>query len=119
MTMYFTIGGRPACARAVEQLEHHLSQDARFTLPKHDGRWCHADDFCEFLVFLAGGAPFYEGLPISQILGSFCPNNERYDHVAGLLASLLTGNAESAHLKPKLHAALEHLRPHVVAASAA
>jgi len=116
MTLYLKLGGRPAFQEAVETLENRLCQDGTFP-PSQDGRVLrHSDELCEFLIFLFGGAPFYDGMPIGMVLKPLRLDDVRYDRFVDHVVDALAGSHSTIRNETRMRVALEHIRPHVVTA---
>lgn len=114
MTLYLKLGGRPAFQEAIETLASKLYQDSAFRLP-HDGPVLrHADELCEFLIFLFGGAPFYDGMPIGQVLRPLRLDDDRYDRFVDHVVRSLGGRRSSVRDETQMRVVMEHIRPHVV-----
>ncbi len=114
MTLYLKLGGRPAFQEAIKTLENRLYQDGAFR-PSQDGHILrHADELCEFLVFLFGGAPFYDGMPIGAVLQPLRLDDSRYDRFVDHVVNALGGNRSSVRNEAQMRVVMEHIRPHVV-----
>lgn len=114
MTLYLKIGGRPAFKEAMTRLEDRLSSDGSFGFAEQGGKLSNTDDLCEFLIFLSGGAPFYDGSPVAEILGPLRLSDARYDLFVDHLVDVLTGDLRSIRAETELRLVMEHVRPHVV-----
>lgn len=114
MTLYLKLGGRPAFQEAIETLENKLRQDGAFR-PSQDGRVLrYSEELCEFLVFLFGGAPFYDGMPIGTVLEPLRLDDSRYDRFVDHVVNALGGNCSSVRNEAQMRVVMEHIRPHVV-----
>ncbi|WP_346895205.1 Clp protease ClpP [uncultured Roseibium sp.] len=114
MTLYLKLGGRPAFQEAMKTLENKLYQDGAFR-PSQDGRILrHSDELCEFLVFLFGGAPFYDGMPIGTVLQPLRLDDNRYDRFVDHVVNALGGDRSSVSNEAQMRVVMEHIRPHVV-----
>ncbi len=71
-------------------------------------------DLLEFLIFLAGGSPVYDGLPVSKMLSPLCPTNEAFDDFVDHVATSMIGTERPVRIEADLRLMLEHIRPHVV-----
>ncbi|WP_196223264.1 hypothetical protein [Roseibium sp. RKSG952] len=80
------IGGRPALEQALVELRFKLRADAGFSFLTQPEHYLSNGDLCEFLVFLCGGAPLYEGLPVNVVFGPLCPTHDAFDAFSGHLA---------------------------------
>lgn len=115
MTLYLELGGRTAILNAV-------SAALAGTDATQPGT---AEDFTEFLVFLFGGAPVYEGPALHQTLGSVCRDHAGFDRLADALARALIRSPQTRPLDHDVRRTLEQIRchavrgPHPVALSAA
>ncbi|MDN3719579.1 hypothetical protein QW131_11205 [Roseibium salinum] len=48
-----------------------------------------SDDLSEFLIFLCGGAPFYDGEPVSRLLSPLCSSADTYQRFVDHLVAVL------------------------------
>ncbi|ADZ70239.1 hypothetical protein [Polymorphum gilvum] len=118
MTLYLTLGGRPAIRQAVAAvLTEPMPEAGGGTVPAAAAT--AADDLTEFLVFLFGGAPIYEGPPISHTLAPYCADPGGYDRFVDRLARHLVGRNLPVRVEAELRVLLERVRRHVVGASCA
>ncbi|NBN63732.1 hypothetical protein GWI72_03765 [Microvirga tunisiensis] len=104
MTLYLELGGRAAIRRALEATlsgGHPEQVEAR-------------EEFAEFLVFLFGGAPVYEGPALHQTVAPFCCGHQAYDRLVDALTEVLTASPQAAGLERDVRRALEQVRCHVV-----
>ena len=114
MTLYLKLGGRPTFQEAIETLERRLKQDGKFSQPHGGHVLPNADELCEFLIFLFGGAPFYDGMPIDRVLRPLRLDDTRYDRFVDHVVIALTGGRPSVRNETQLRVVMEHIRPHVV-----
>ncbi|PVB60930.1 Clp protease ClpP [Labrenzia sp. 011] len=113
MTLYMKLGGRKAIMQAMPRLRTRLEQDSCFDLSKFRQEFETSDDLCEFLTFLSGGAPFYDGKPVAELLTPVCPSQETYQRfVDHLVAVLFDGSASGE--ESVLRDVMERLRPQVL-----
>ena len=113
MTLYLKLGGRPGISRAVEGLLERLRKD-RTGRADHELDVEQRTDLTEFLIFLSGGAPFYDGRPIASLLSHFCPNDAAFDRMVDLLAEAAIGQERSIRVEAELRLMMEHIRAHVI-----
>lgn len=114
MTLYLKLGGRPAFREAIETLKSRLYQDSTFRLSQGDPVLRHSDELCEFLIFLFGGAPYYDGMPIGRVLSPLRLDDSRYDRFVDHVVSALENRRSSIRDETQLRVVMEHIRPHVV-----
>ncbi|WP_428524836.1 Clp protease ClpP [Roseibium sp.] len=115
MTLYMKIGGRKAVLAAVPALKERLDADPCFDLSALRGEFDTSGDLCEFLVFLFGGAPFYDGKPVTDLLSPLCDCDDVYGRFVDHLVAVLLRNALSEENEAELRSLMERLRPHVLA----
>ncbi|MEP0232411.1 Clp protease ClpP [Roseibium sp.] len=115
MTLYMKLGGRPAIVDAVERLSGRLSLDTSFCDAAKGLPEIWREDFAEFLIFLSGGAPFYDNSPIRTLLMPLCPTDEAFDAFVDHLATVLIGKTRSVRLEAEMRLMMEHIRPYIVA----
>ncbi len=108
------LGGRPAIVDAVERLSSRLNHDASFSDATKQLPEIWQEDFAEFLIFLSGGAPFYDSSPISTLLSPLCPTDEAFDVLVDHLAAVLIGRTRSVRLEAEMRLMMEHVRPYAV-----
>ena len=115
MTLYMKLGGRRAIMQAMPRLLSRLEQDPCFHLEDIRGEFERSDDLSEFLIFLAGGAPFYDGKPVCELLSPICTCADVYERfVDHLVSVLLVGPRSSASDETDLRNLMGHLRPQVL-----
>lgn len=115
MTLYMKLGGRKAIMRAMPRLLTRLEQDACFNLGNFRREFERSDDLSEFLIFLSGGAPFYDGKPISELLSPICTCADVYERfVDHLISVLLVGRQAATADETDLRDLMNRLRPHVL-----
>jgi len=114
MTLYMNIGGRAAIAKALALLKERLEADPCFDAAPVLDEVHDSSDFSEFLIFLTGGAPFYDGKPVSDLLAPLCGCKEIYGRfVDHLVATLLAGQAGGSD-ETSLRALMDRLQPQVL-----
>ncbi|MHA7772462.1 globin family protein [Roseibium sp. M-1] len=114
MTLYMKLGGRKAIMRAMPRLQARLEQDPCFDLAGFRQEFERSDDLTEFLTFLFGGAPFYDGKPVSALLSPICTCVDVYERfVDHLVAVFFGGNALAAD-EADLRALMQRLQPQVL-----
>lgn len=116
MTLYIELGGRSVIERAVR---HVLSVRLPNTSRPSDVMLPHQaellrEDLTEFLIFLFGGAPFYEGPAIHHAFSYICSSHSAFDEVREMFIQELTQRPQAAGLRAQVHAALEQIRHHAV-----
>ncbi|KZM48589.1 Clp protease ClpP [Labrenzia sp. OB1] len=113
MTLYMKLGGRRAFMQAMPRLQARLEQDSCFDSSKFRHEFEQSDDLSEFLIFLFGGAPYYEGKPVTKLLSPVCPSVETYQRfVDHLVAAFFDGRASDE--EADLRNLMERLRPQVL-----
>jgi truncated hemoglobin YjbI len=116
MTLYIELGGRSVIEHAVRQAVSACA----LTNSKSPGAFAPhktaqaTEDLIEFLTFLFGGSPFYEGQAIHQAFSCLCNSHPGFDEVRDVLLQELTRRPQTAGLRPQVHAALEQIRHHAV-----
>ncbi len=93
MTLYLKLGGRTAIMRAMPRLKARLEQDPCFDVTSFLPEFEHSDDLTEFLIFLAGGAPFYDGKPVCELLAPICTCNNIYERFVDHLVAVIFDGA--------------------------
>ncbi|MFN4127784.1 hypothetical protein [Pannonibacter indicus] len=116
MTLYIELGGRSVIERAVRQVVNARSGSqsgisGMFT-PQQTAQ--ASEDLTEFLTFLFGGSPIYEGPAIHLSFSCLCTSHAAFDEVRDLFTRELTLRPQTAGLRPQVHAALEQIRHHAV-----
>jgi len=114
MTIYLTLGGRNEIMRAMPRLQARLEEDPCFDLAGFRQEFERSDDFAEFLIFLFGGAPFYEGKPISALLSPLCTCADVYDRFVDHLVAVYFGEGGMADSEEVLRELMQRLRPQVL-----
>jgi len=114
MTLYMKLGGRKTITQAMPRLLARLEQDPRFTLGSLRQELERSDDLTEFLVFLSGGAPFYDGKPINELLSPICPCQEVYGRFVDHMVCVLFGGNPAAADETDLRNLMDRIRPHVL-----
>jgi len=114
MTLYMKLGGRKAIMRAMPRLLARLEQDPCFALGTFRQEFERSDDLTEFLVFLSGGAPFYDGKPVCELLSPICTCRDVYERFVDHMVCVLFGNHPTAADESDLRELMERIRPHVL-----
>ncbi|SHM05807.1 globin family protein [Roseibium suaedae] len=114
MELYLSLGGRPAIAAAVERLDRRLRLDSGFGGGNRPLQASYAEDLTEFLVFVTGGAPIYEGRPVSMLLRPLCPSPEAFEILVDHVVTVLIGRERRPAEEAQLRRLLEHVRPMVL-----
>ena len=114
MTLYLRLGGRAAIDEALFRLRERLSGDPAFKHANFRGELQSRSDFAEFLVFLVGGAPFYDGRPVNELLSPLCDSEDLYDRFAGHIIDALRDFGCSKEDAQELRSLLLRLRPQVL-----
>jgi hypothetical protein len=115
MTLYMKIGGRKAVLAAIPPLKNRLESDPCFDLAPLRGEFDASGDFCEFLVFLFGGSPFYDGKPVTDLLSPLCDCDDVYGRFVDHLVAVLLHDDLNEESEAELRSLMERLRPHVLA----
>ncbi|POF31494.1 globin domain-containing protein [Roseibium marinum] len=113
MTLYMKLGGRKAIKQAMPRLRARLEQDPCFDLSKFRQEFERSDDLTEFLIFLFGGAPFYDGKPVTELLSPVCPSQEIYQRFVDHLVTVIFDGRTSGE-ETGLRDLMERLRPQVL-----
>lgn len=114
MTLYLKLGGRKAIMHAMPRLQARLEQDPCFDLDGFRQEFECGDDLTEFLIFLSGGAPFYDGKPICELLSPICTCSNVYERfVDHLIAVILVEKGHQSDEKD-FRELLSRLRPQVL-----
>ncbi|MBD8890124.1 Clp protease ClpP [Roseibium litorale] len=116
MELYLTLGGRPAIAAAAERLNKRLRLDSGFGGSSRALPAPYLEDLTEFLVFVTGGAPVYEGRPVSKLLRPLCPSQEAFEVLVDHVVTVLIGRERRPTEEAQLRVLLEHVRPLVLSA---
>ncbi len=114
MTLYIKLGGRRAITQAMPRLQARLEQDTRFAFDSFRKEFECSDDLCEFLIFLFGGAPFYDGKPVYELLSPVCTSADVYEQFVDHLVSVFLGSKFSGEDETNLRRLMERLRPQVL-----
>ncbi|QFS99574.1 hypothetical protein FIV06_19240 [Labrenzia sp. THAF191b] len=114
MTLYMKLGGRTAIMRAMPRLKARLEQDPCFDVTNFLPEFEHSDDLTEFLIFLAGGAPFYDGKPVCELLAPICTCNNIYERFVDHLVAVIFDGAPAPGDEEHLRELMSRLRPHVL-----
>ncbi|MBN9670893.1 Clp protease ClpP [Roseibium aggregatum] len=114
MTLYNKLGGRKAIMQAMPLLQVRLEQDPCFDLTKFRQEFERSDDLTEFLVFLFGGAPFYDGKPVNALLSPICTCADVYDRFVDHLVAVFFDGTAIAAAEEDLRNLMDRLRPQVL-----
>ncbi|CTQ54916.1 hypothetical protein LP7551_03455 [Roseibium album] len=114
MTLYLKLGGRKAILRAMPSLKARLEQDSCFNLESFRQEFERSDDLTEFLIFLSGGAPFYDGKPVSELLSPVCTCADIYERFVDHLVAVFFTGSRAASDEQELRALMKKLRPQVL-----
>ncbi|GAB4517480.1 MAG: hypothetical protein Tsb0019_17260 [Roseibium sp.] len=114
MTLYMKLGGRKAIMQAMPRLLARLDEDPCFDLGPYRREIEHSDDLSEFLVFLAGGAPAYDGKPVCELLSPICTGDEVYNRFVDHLVAVLFGESPQHDDETDLRQLMDRLRPRVL-----
>jgi hypothetical protein len=114
MTLYMKLGGRKAIMLAMPRLLARLDEDPCFDLGSHRREIENSDDLTEFLVFLSGGAPAYDGKPVSELLSPICTGDEVYNRFVDHLVAVFFGDTPPAGDETDLRQLMDRLRPRVL-----
>ncbi|MBO6894326.1 MAG: Clp protease ClpP [Roseibium sp.] len=114
MTLYMKLGGRQAIMRAMPSLKSRLEQDPCFDLKGFRQEFEHSDDLTEFLIFLSGGAPFYDGKPVSELLSPLCTCEDIYHRFVDHLVAVFFDNHRGESDEKGLRDLMDRLRPQVL-----
>lgn len=114
MTLYMKLGGRKTIIQAMPRLQARLEQDPCFDLGRLRHGFARSDDLCEFLIFLCGGAPFYDGEPVSRLLSPLCTSADTYERFVDHLVAVLFDGRGASRDEAELRDLMEQLRPRVL-----
>lgn len=114
MTLYYNLGGRRAIIQAMPRLQARLEDDPCFDLSGFRDEFERSDDLSEFLVFLFGGAPVYDGKPVDSLLSPLCTCKEAYERLVDHLVAVFLNDRESRADEEDLRDLMERLRPRVL-----
>ncbi|MEE4013388.1 Clp protease ClpP [Roseibium sp. FZY0029] len=114
MTLYMKLGGREAIMQAMPHLKARLEQDPCFDVSSFLPEFEHSDDLTEFLIFLSGGAPIYDGKPVSDLLAPICTCNNIYERFVDHLVAVIFNGVRAPGDEADLRDLMDRLRPHVI-----
>ena len=114
MTLYLKLGGREAVVRAMPRLKARLEQDPCFDITRFREEFEGSDDLTEFLIFLCGGAPFYDGKPVCELLSPICTCSDVYEQFVDHLVIVFFAGNENQCDEAELRQLMETLRPQVL-----
>ncbi|MES0809193.1 Clp protease ClpP [Roseibium sp. SCPC15] len=114
MTLYLKLGGRDAIIRVMPRLQARLEQDACFDHAGFRKEFEHSDDLTEFLIFLSGGAPFYEGKPVCNLLSPICTCPDVYERFVDHLVAVFFAGRDHHSDEEHLRDLMDRLRPQVL-----
>lgn len=115
MTVYMNIGGRSAVETAISALKERLETDPCFNLSSLPNEFDHSGDLCEFLVFLLGGAPIYNGRPAADLLSPICGCEDSYERFVDHLVAVFFGPQGFYEGEETLRTMMGRLRPCILA----
>lgn len=113
MTLYLNIGGRKAIKAVLPVLQARLEADPVFDPDHIRQAFGQTTDLCEFLVFITGGAPVYDGKPMAELLMPLCRSEEAYGRFAEHLAAGLGDQGAAPQDVTELHQLMQRLRSHI------
>lgn len=114
MTLYLKLGGRDAVVRAMPRLQARLEQDPCFDATQFRTEFERSDDLMEFLIFLSGGAPFYDGKSICNLLAPICTCHDVYERFVDHLVMVFFAGRRNKTDEAELRHLMETLRPQVL-----
>jgi len=114
MTLYIELGGRKAIMQAMPHLQSRLEQDPCFDLSKFRQEFERSDDLTEFMVFLFGGAPFYDGKPVDALLSPLCTCADVYERFVDHLVAVFFDQRTVPAAEESLRHLMDQLRPQVL-----
>ncbi|MEP3047602.1 MAG: Clp protease ClpP [Roseibium sp.] len=114
MTLYMTLGGRNAIMQAMPVIRNRLQEDPCFDEDGLHTEFTQSGDLCEFLIFLSGGAPIYDGKPFYELLAPLCNGPGLYDRFVDHLIAVLVGNRHTSQDEEHLREIMSNLRPQVL-----
>lgn len=119
MTLYLRLGGHPAIERAVDEVMAQLVKDPLFMSRNQVRlRICPRTGLVEFLTYLTGGSPTYEGLPLGFVHDGLFVNERQFDVFAQYLISAIGRNGEDMRAATEISYILERVRPYLFAEAA-
>lgn len=114
MTLYMKLGGRKTIMQAMPRLQARLEEDPCFDPGRFRQEFERSEDLSEFLIFLSGGAPFYDGKPVTKLLSPICTGSDIYQRFVDHLAAVFFEDAPSSDEEIELRDVMERLRPQVL-----
>ncbi len=114
MTLYMKLGGRKAIMGAMPSLKVRLEQDPAFNVDSFREEFEHSENLSEFLIFLAGGAPLYDGKPICELLSPLCRCSQSYDRFVDHLVAVFFGTRNAPAEEDQLRDLMDRIRPQVL-----
>lgn len=114
MTLYMKLGGRQAIMQAMPRLQARLEEDPCFDLSRFRPEFEQSDDLSEFLVFLFGGAPFYDGKPVCTLLSPLCTSADAYERFVDHMVAVFVGDTDVPAYEMDLRQLMNRLRPRVL-----
>lgn len=114
MTLYLKLGGREAVVRAMPRLQARLEQDPCFDITAFRQEFERPDDLTEFMIFLSGGAPFYDGKPICELLSPICTCPDIYERFVDHLVIVFFAGSRNERDETELRRLMDALRPQVL-----
>ncbi|MEO9527864.1 Clp protease ClpP [Roseibium sp.] len=114
MTLYMKLGGRKAIMQAMPALHARLDKDPCFDIATFRQEFERSDDLTEFLIFLSGGAPFYDGKPVADLLSPICTGEDVYIRFVDHLVAVLFTERSTEDEKDALRQLMDQLRPQVL-----
>lgn len=114
MTLYMKLGGRKAIMEAMPHLLARLETDPCFDLDTYRRQSERSEDLTEFLIFLSGGAPLYDGMSVTDLLSPICTGEKIYGRFVDHLVAVLVGDDLVDGEEDDLRQLMDQLRPHVL-----
>lgn len=116
MTLYLELGGRQTLETGLARLCSRLRLDPVLGPHARELEGQGRSDLCEFLAYLLGGAPVYEGTSVRTLLSPLCDCDETFDHLVDHLVTVLIGRTGDPRHEVELRLRLEYVRPMVLPA---
>ena len=114
MTLHMKLGGREAVVRSMPRLQARLEQDPCFDVTMFRQEFEHSDDLTEFLIFLAGGAPFYDGKPVCELLSPICTCTDVYERFVDHLVVVFFAGSRNENDEAEFRSLMDALQPQVL-----
>ncbi|MXN64125.1 hypothetical protein GR183_04360 [Stappia sp. GBMRC 2046] len=116
MTLYLRLGGRPALERAVGEVMARLVKDPLFMSRNQVRlRICPRDALIDFLTYLTGGSPTFDGAPLGYVHDGLFISEQQYGRFAQHLVSVLGRDGADPRAATEFRYILDRVRPYLFA----